>query len=240
MNTKNIYYEHDEASGTSIGVKYEKYLYRCQSKFQNIEVIKTYNYGNALFLDGCFMLSEINQDYYHNTCLDLTPKKLNNILIIGGGDYGIASMLVRRDSNTKITIVEIDDKVVKVSKKYFSKHFKLTKKQYKNLKLIIEDGMVFLKNNTTKYDCIIIDSTDPIGRAKILYSKSFIKLCNNSLKKRGTLIQQSGSPINDMKSLIKPLVKKYSDIGMKKIMISSFPMPLYPSGTWCFISAKRA
>ena len=76
MNTKNIYYEHDEASGTSIGVKYEKYLYRCQSKFQNIEVIKTYNYGNALFLDGCFMLSEINQDYYHNTCLDLTPKKL--------------------------------------------------------------------------------------------------------------------------------------------------------------------
>ena len=38
MNTKNIYYEHDNASGTSIGVKYEKYLYRCQSKFQNIEV----------------------------------------------------------------------------------------------------------------------------------------------------------------------------------------------------------
>ena len=72
MKTKNIYYEHDEASGTSIGVKYEKYLYRCQSKFQNIEVIKTHNYGNALYLDGCFMLSEINQDYYHNMCLDLT------------------------------------------------------------------------------------------------------------------------------------------------------------------------
>ena len=240
MNTKNIYYEHDESSGTSIGVKYEKYLYHCQSKFQNIEVIKTHKYGNALYLDGCFMLSEINQDYYHNMCLDLTPKKSKNILIIGGGDYGIASMLIRRNSDIKITIVEIDNKVVQVSKKYFPDHFKLTKKQLNNIKLIIEDGMIFIKNNHTKYDCIIIDSTDPIDQAKILFSKSFIKLCNKTLIKEGTIIQQSGSPINDMKSLIEPLVKKYDDIGMKKIIITSFPMPLYPTGTWCFISAKRA
>ncbi len=240
MNTKNIYYEHDDTSGTSIGVKYEKYLYHCQSKFQNIEVIKTQRYGNVLYLDGCFMLSEMNQDYYHNTCLGLTPKRSKNILIIGGGDYGIASMLIRRDINAKITIVEIDKEVVQISKKYFPKNFKLNKKQLKNIKTVIQDGMIFLKNNLIKYDSIIIDSTDPIGQAKILYSKSFIKLCNNSLVKGGTLIQQSGSPVNDMKSLIKPLVKKYNDIGMKKITLSSFPMPLYPTGTWCFISAKRA
>tara|TARA_X000001036_G_scaffold97572_1_gene90457 strand:- start:166 stop:888 length:723 start_codon:yes stop_codon:yes gene_type:complete len=240
MNTKKIYYEHDDTSGTSIGLEYEKYLYGCQSKFQNIEVIKTRKYGNALYLDGCFMLSETNQDYYHNTCLDLTNMKSKKILIIGGGDYGIASMLVRRNSATRITVVEIDEKVVWVSKKYFPEHFKLTRSQLKNIKLIIEDGMFFLKNNLNKYDCIIIDSTDPVGQAKILYSKNFIKLCNASLIKGGTLIQQSGSPINDMKSLIKPLVKKYDDIGMKKIILSSFPMPLYPSGTWCFISAKRA
>jgi hypothetical protein len=43
-----------------------------------------------------------------------------------------------------------------------------------------------------------------------------------------------------MKSLIKPLVKKYDAIGMEKIILTSFPMPLYPTGTWCFISAKRA
>ena len=240
MNTKNIYYEYDDASETSIGVKYEKHLYHCQSKFQNIEVIKTRKYGNALYLDGCFMLSESNQDYYHNTCLDLTTYKAKNILIIGGGDYGIASMLVRRNSNTKITIAEIDEEVVHVSKKFFPKHFKLTKRQLENIKLDIKDGMAFLKNNMIKYDCIIIDSTDPVGQAKRLYSKNFIKLCNTSLTKGGTLIQQSGSPINDMKSLIKPLVKKYHDIGMKKIILSSFPMPLYPTGTWCFISAKRA
>jgi spermidine synthase len=35
--------------------------------------------------------------------------------------------------------------------------------------------MIFLKNNLTKYDSIIVDSTDPVGQAKILYSKKFIK-----------------------------------------------------------------
>ena len=240
MDSKKIYFEHDVISGASIGVEYEKYLYKCQSKYQNIEVIKTHIYGNVLCLDGCFMLSEKNQDYYHNECIDLTPKKSKNILIIGGGDYGIASLLIRRNKNTKITIVEIDKKVVDVSKEYFPKHFKLSGHQLNNIDLIIDDGMIFLKKNLIKYDSIIVDSTDPVGPAKILYSKKFIKLCNSSLRKGGVIIQQSGSPISDMNELIKPLVKKYNGVGFKSITISSFPMPLYPTGTWSFIKAKRA
>jgi spermidine synthase len=43
-----------------------------------------------------------------------------------------------------------------------------------------------------------------------------------------------------MNKLIKPLVKKYGDVGFKSITISHFPMPLYPTGTWSFIKAKRA
>ena len=74
-NKKNIYFEYDDVTETSVGIKYEKYLYQCQSKYQNIEVIKTNKYGNVLYLDGCFMLSEKNQDFYHNECVSLTPKK---------------------------------------------------------------------------------------------------------------------------------------------------------------------
>ena len=66
MNIKKIYHEYDDATGISIGIKYEKYLYQSQSKYQNIEIIKTNKYGNVLYLDGCFMLSQKNQDFYHN------------------------------------------------------------------------------------------------------------------------------------------------------------------------------
>ena len=240
MNIKNIYYEYDDPSGISIGIKYEKYLYQCQSKYQNIEIIKTNKYGNALYLDGCFMLSQINQDFYHNECLSLIPKNVRKILIIGGGDFAIASMLARKESVTEITVVEIDDAVVNISKKYFPENFKLTKKQLKKIKLVIDDGMIYLKNNKTKYDSIIVDSTDPVGDAKVLFSKKFIRACNDTLNKNGVLIQQSGSPIKDMKTIIKPLVKKYESIGLRDIVISSFPMPLYPTGTWSFLKAKRA
>ena len=131
MSIKNIYYEYDDASGISIGLEYEKYLYQCQSKYQKIEIIKTNKYGNVLYLDGCFMLSQMNQDFYHNECLNLTPRNIRKILIIGGGDFAIASMLARKESVAEITVVEIDDAVVNVSKKYFPENFKLTEKQSK-------------------------------------------------------------------------------------------------------------
>ena len=238
-NKKNIYFEYDDVTETSVGIKYEKYLYQCQSKYQNIEVIKTNKYGNVLYLDGCFMLSEKNQDFYHNECVNLIPKKARSILIIGGGDFGIANILARRSAISNITIVELDEKVVKTSKKYFPKNFKLTKTQSSKIKLVINDGMIFLKENNVNHDCIIIDSTDPVGDAKVLFSKRFIKLCSLSLKKNGILIQQSGSPIKDMASIIKPLIRKYKSTLLKDIILSSFPMPLYPSGTWSFLSAKR-
>ena len=240
MNIKKIYYEYDDASGISIGLEYEKYLYQCQSKYQKIEIIKTNKYGNVLYLDGCFMLSQMNQDFYHNECLNLTPRNIRKILIIGGGDFAIASMLARKESVAEITVVEIDDAVVNVSKKYFPENFKLTEKQSKKIKLVVDDGMVYLKNNKTKYETIIIDSTDPVGDAKILISKKFIRACNDSLKKNGVLIQQSGSPLKDMDTVINPLVKIYESIGLRDVVVSSFPMPLYPTGTWSFLKAKRA
>ena len=121
---KKVYYERDIHTGTSIGLEYEKYLYQSQSKYQNIEIIYSSKYGNAMYLDGCFMLSERNQDYYHDKCLSLVPSTVNNILIIGGGDYAIASKLATQRGIKSIQIVEIDIEVINLSKKYFPKHFK--------------------------------------------------------------------------------------------------------------------
>ena len=50
----------------------------------------------------------------------------------------------------------------------------------------------------------------------------------------------AGSPIKDTNQIINPLIKKYESIGFKKINLHHIPMPLYPTGTWSFLSAKRA
>ncbi len=240
MDTKRVYYEHDDQTGTSIGVEYEKYLYQSQSKYQNIEIIETKKYGNAMYLDGCFMLSEKNQDYYHDKCINLVPTNSKRVLTIGGGDFAIARMLCDRNNVRDIYIVEIDGEVVNVSRKYFPKHFKLTSRNSKKITLIIQNGEKFIKENQEKFDCIIIDSTDPVDNAKVLISKPFLKGCYRTLSKNGRIIQQSGSPLKDMRKIIKPLKDKYLEIGFKSIQIHEFPMPLYPTGTWSFITAKRA
>ena len=240
MDTKKVYYEHDDQTGTSIGVEYEKYLYQCQSKYQNIEIIKTKKYGNVMYLDGCFMLAERNQDYYHNKCIDLMSLNSERILIIGGGDFAIARMIYNRENVSDIYIVEIDEEVVNISKKYFPNHFKFKSRNNKKITLMIQNGEKFVKENKESFDCIIIDSTDPIDNAKILISKHFLKECHKTLSKNGRIIQQSGSPLKDMRKIINPLKHKYLEIGFKNIQVHEFPMPLYPTGTWSFITAKRA
>ena len=147
---KKVYYEHDIHTGTSIGLEYEKYLHQSQSKYQNIEIIYSGKYGNAMYLDGCFMLSERNQDYYHDKCISLVPSSVNNILIIGGGDYAIASKLATQKGIKSIQIVEIDIEVINLSKKYFPKHFKLSEKNISKISLTVQDGMHFIRKNTEK------------------------------------------------------------------------------------------
>ncbi len=240
MKRKKIFYEHDEYTGISIGLEYEKYLYHCQSKYQKIEVIKTSHYGNAMYLDGCFMLAEKNIDFYHDKCLSLVPKNTKNILIIGGGDFALASTLTNNTKIRSVDIVEIDRKVIEVSKRYFSKYFKFPRNKRKIHNLIIEDGMKYVKESNKIYDCIIIDSTDPIGQAKVLVSKIFIKKCYEHLSKTGLVIHQSGSPVKDMNKIIRPLCKKYKEVGFKNIKSHYFSMPLYPTGTWSFMTAERA
>ena len=118
-----------------------------------------------MYLDGCFMLSEKNKDYYHDECIKLIPKGAKNILIIGGGDCAIAKLLSNQSSVKEIDIVEIDKQVVLLSQKYFPRHFNYKKNDKKKINLIIEDGYVFLKKRK-KYNCIIVDSTDQLIRQK--------------------------------------------------------------------------
>ena len=109
MKNKKIFFEHDECTGTSIGLEYEKYLYHCQSKYQKIEIVKSSRYGNAMYLDGCFMLAEKNIDFYHNECIGLVPKHAKNILIIGGGDCAIAStLLIKKRSGLLMWLKSIE------------------------------------------------------------------------------------------------------------------------------------
>ena len=235
--------EYNKESGTQFGIECEKLLYKAKSKFQNIKVYKSKKYGNILMLDGCFMLTEKGNDQYHNKCISLIGKKSRSldVLIIGGGDFGLIKGLFEKLNVNSINLVEIDNQVINISREFFPSFFKLSKKSKNKVSILIEDGYEWIKNNNTlKFDVIIIDCTDPNLIAKKLYSEKFYKNIFNNLKNNGQLIQQSGSPYLDEKKIIIPTKKKLGKIGFKDISLHEFSMPIYPLGLWSFIQCKKA
>ena len=171
--------EYNKKSGTQFSIECEKLLYRAKSKFQNIKVYKSKKYGNVLMLDDCFMLTEKGNDQYHNKCISLIDEKLKNlnVLIIGGGDFGLVKVLFEKFSINSLNIVEIDKQVINVSKRFFPSFFKLNKKFKNKINTLIEDGYEWVKNNNIlKFDVIIVDCTDPNLIAKDYTLKSFTKV----------------------------------------------------------------
>jgi len=110
------------------------------------------------------------------------------VLVIGGGDGGVARELSKHPAVEKITQCEIDERVIEISKKYLpymAKGFDSPK-----LTLHVGDGFAFMKEHTREFDVIITDSSDPVGPAESLYKKEYYALMKNALKPGGIVCTQ--------------------------------------------------
>lgn len=87
-----------------------------------------------------------------------------------------------------MTLVEIDDVVPKVSKRYLPAM--AAGFQHPKVKVHIGDGFEYLKNNQKTYDVIITDSSDPVGPAESLFEESFYKLMQKALLPGGIVCTQ--------------------------------------------------
>jgi spermidine synthase len=176
-----------------IGIKGER-IFRKKTIFQKMEVYQTDRYGKMLTLDDVVQTTEKDEFIYHemltHPVLFLHPRP-QKVLIIGGGDGG-ALREVLKHPVTKVCLVEIDEAVVKISKKYLPKICQRAFED-KRLNLIIDDGAKFVRMTKERFDIIIVDSTDPIGAAKTLFSRKFYTQLYSVLTQRGMIIRQTGS-----------------------------------------------
>lgn len=177
---------------TSVNLK--KRLFFKQSGFQKIEVYET-NFGKSLFLDDIEQFSEFDEIEYHDTMTKIPLSihgKPNNVLIIGGGDGGIARECLKYDAIESIDQCEIDKEVVSVCREYFPQMASSFNNPRVNL--TFDDAKEFVKLIDKKYDIILVDSTDPINQSKPLFKKDFYKDLKNILKDDGLLSCQVQTP----------------------------------------------
>lgn len=86
---------------------------------------------------------------------------ITQVLIVGGGDGGVAREVAKHPSVETIVQVEIDSRVVEVSKKYLP--FMGSGFSHPKLTLHIGDGFKFMAKHEKQFDVIITDSSDPVG-----------------------------------------------------------------------------
>ncbi len=216
-----------------------KILFKKTSKYQEIIVIENEYYGKALMLDGCWMTSLKDEKYYHEFLVHPALSSIDeksNVLIIGGGDGGTVRECVKYSQISKIDLVEIDEEVIKISKK-FLKEIGGEAWNDKRLEIHVDDGVKWVKKTRDNfYDVIFIDSSDPSEFSNLLFSDSFYRECKRILKKNGILATQSESP-ESFKNIHINILKTLKKIFKVSETMYSF-VPIYPSGIWSWTFAS--
>jgi len=218
----------NQTENLKLSFRIKKRLLKTRSKLQLIEVYDTYEYGKLLLLDRKVMLTERDEFIYHEMIVHPTMGMTNarNILVIGGGDGGTVRELLKYAVNS-ITIVEIDEKVIEIAKKFFPEMTKTLND--KRVNIIIDDGAKYVSTSEKKYDLIISDSTDPIGPGKVLFEENYVEAISRI---SNVFVSQSESPLfhRDLIKKYHSIIKKY----FKNLLFYFVPIPTYPSGIWSF------
>tara|TARA_B100000886_G_C20396498_1_gene480596 strand:- start:466 stop:1290 length:825 start_codon:yes stop_codon:yes gene_type:complete len=209
-------------------IKIKKRLINKKSNFQKIEIFDTVTYGRVLALDGVIQITEKDEYSYSemlvHPAMQALPKTAKRILIIGGGDGAVAEEVLKYNHTKSIDLVDIDKKVVDLSKKYFTK---INKNSLINKKvnLFYEDAFNFIDNNQNLYDLVIADRPDPIGAGKSLFRSNFYKKINNIISDNSIAIFQSGVPFLQKKELnqvIKNIKKYFKYYGVYFTVVPSY------------------
>ena len=163
----------DKKNGSTILIEGEL-LEEVHSKYQHIEVYNTKRFGKLLKLDGVIQLTEFDEANYHEMIAHVPLRTHNtpdNVLVIGGGDGGAVREILKHKQVKNIDLVEIDNKVIEISKKYFPEIS--CGLNDKKVTIMNQDGAEYIKKCTNLYDIVIIDSTDPFSVGESLSKEEF-------------------------------------------------------------------
>ncbi|KAI1439294.1 spermine synthase [Xylaria sp. CBS 124048] len=215
--------------GQAMTLKVEKILHHEKSKYQDVLLFKSTDYGTVLVLDNVVQCTERDEFSYQEMITHLgmnshpDPKK---VLVIGGGDGGVLREVVKHECVEEAILCDIDEAVIRLSKQYLpgmAQGF-----NHPKVKVHVGDGFKFLEAYKNTFDVIITDSSDPDGPAESLFQKSYFQLLHDALRPGGIITTQA-----ENQWLHLPLITK-----LKKECGEVFPVaeyayttiPTYPSG----------
>jgi spermidine synthase len=210
------------------------------SQYQEILIVDTPDYGRALFLDGNPQSAAIDEHIYHETLVHPAlaahshPQK---VFIAGGGEGAVLREVLKHNTIEQVVMVDIDTVMVDMAKKYLTA-WHAGAFEDKRVKLVHDDARAYLENTREKFDCIILDATDPLEEspAALLFTTEFFKLAKARLAVGGTFAMQAESTtigLHDAHvSVVKTLRRCFKTVLSYQMTISFFGLE------WGFVVAS--
>ena len=171
-------------------------LYDSETDHQRLRVIENPTFGRILTLDGVVQVTERDNFVYHEMMAHVpifAHGGAKRVLIIGGGDGGMARAALAHRTVDHVTMVEIDAGVVSFCKEYLP-GVSAGAFDDARLRLVIADGAAFVRDTTERFDVVIVDSTDPVGPGEVLFTDTFYGHAKRCLTEGGILVTQNGVP----------------------------------------------
>lgn len=205
-----------DADGFRMDYRADRVLFEEKTAHQDLVLFENKFFGKMLMLDGATQVTARDEFVYHEMMTHVplfAHGKARDVLIVGGGDCGIAEEVLKHKSVRRLTQVEIDASVVEFSKRHFPEFTRPVFRD-KRFELVIDDGMAFVAKTERRFDVIIVDSTDPHGPGKVLFSKKFYAACKRCLAPGGIMVTQNGVPflqVDELRSSIRHFRSLFPD-----------------------------
>ena len=168
----------------------QKLIEQKETPFGNVAVTKSENQINIYqsgILTAAGENTELREEIVHFAMVQ--HKKPKEILIIGGGSFGLTDELLKYQPSS-IVCIEQNDFLLEINNKYF-------RKLNPKVNFIEADAFIFLDENKNKYDVIILNMAPPSTlQLNRYYSKEFFALIKRHLNAHGIFSLKMPSTAN--------------------------------------------
>ena len=235
-----FWFEEYHTANTKFGIRVGEQLYHGESEYQKIDVFDSPEFGRVLTSNGSVIFTDQEEFVYDEMVVHVpmaVHPNVKRVLVLGGGDGGVARELAHYNEIEIIDVVEPDKMFVDVSRKFFPNN--AVGLDDVRVRIHYEDGLRFLRKCSDQYDLIINDATDPLGHEAGLFTKEFYGNCFKALHEDGIMVYQHGSPFFDEyeESCRSMHRKAYRSFPINRVYQAH--IPTCPAGYWLFGFASK-